>query len=246
MESTDITWRGTCIDEVLCILWKAHANILSHQGSCCDVLWSKLACLWDQTPKSHLLCTTHSKLVVLGWSKLDIFGIATPNETPWPFIEYWRESKWWYNMAVSCIPNKHFTIKCVPCWQQQSIIMRKGKVYNFVIMLWKYVNGPLAIEVSNYYVRVLSPLAKSDQSSIVWNWHAGDLIIMCSHEVLVVWVWQIMHHNISVRNKKYIPSAQDISAQNLRCNHWIQQDLGICSSCCFQRLICHDLLLGVY
>ena len=110
MESTNISRGRSCIYKVLSILWKSHANVFSDHGSGGQVIRGKLACLRNQAPQSHFLCSTDSELIILRWSKLDVFSVSTPCQTSRSLIKDWWKRKGWYYMAVSSVPDKHLSV----------------------------------------------------------------------------------------------------------------------------------------
>ena len=118
MESTHITWRCSCIDKVLSTLGETHTDVFSHHCTCGQMVWCELASLWNKAPKSHFLCATDGKLIVLCWSKLNVFCIATPCKASWTFVEDWLECKRGDDMSVSCVPNEHLTVKSIPGREQ--------------------------------------------------------------------------------------------------------------------------------
>ena len=167
LERTEISRFSSCKQKLLVWLRESKTSVISHHGSSLHQLILARSLHWIQWPKSQLFGACNSKLIVSGVSQLYVLDKSTPSKrcnSIWEDLGshlYGRD-----NMSIRSVPNKHFSIQLIACWNEKLIIVRESQVLNGVVMLGQPIHGLFGIVVPNDHVWVISFLAYNSKHKI--------------------------------------------------------------------------------
>ena len=98
-------------------------------------------------------------MIVRGGPQLDILDEASPGDAPWLIEEHsWNQRQRRDDMAVSSVPDEHFTVQLVSAGKKESVIMRERNECNFMVVLGESENCFLVGVVPNHDVGVVPAL----------------------------------------------------------------------------------------